>query len=127
LQKAFPASLTKPDMMCAVLHVVATVPEATTLLSKQPEPAFVARILADALNEDSILERLFDEQLLSHSFPEAQGIVWRAEFGELLPPEKSSAMLTVYSSRHWLKAMESVSDFQSNAYNDNEPWEKEHG
>lgn len=127
LHKAFPSSLANPDMMCVILQVNAVTPEATKLLTAQPEAAFVARMLADALSEDSILERLFDEQLLSHNFPEAKGIIWGADFGDHLSAASTSAELTVYSSRHWLKAMASVSDFQSSAYNDRHPLESNHG
>ena len=126
LHKAFPSSFSRPDMMQVILHVSATVSEAGELIVNPPQAAFVARMLADALSENSILERLFDEQLQAHSFPEAEGIIWHAEFGEPLLTGNSSADLTVYSSEHWLKAMESISDFQSNAYNDTKPVEKIH-
>jgi len=126
LQKAFPSHFSRPDMMRVTLHVQATSTEAGKFLVNPPQAAFVARMLADALSENSILERLFDEQLLSHSFPEAEGIIWLAEFGEQLPGESLSAELTVYSSEHWLKAMEAIENFQSNAYNDGEPGEKDH-
>jgi hypothetical protein len=48
--------------------------------STKPEPTFFVRILADGMNENCILERLFDEQLLSHHFPEAKNIIWNAEY-----------------------------------------------
>jgi len=127
LQKAFPASYARPDMMRVILQVNAAIPEAAALLSKQPEAAFVARMLADAMSENSILERLFDEQLLAHSFPEADGIIWRAEFDDQSLAENPSVRLTVYSSGHWLDAMASISDFQSNAYNDTDPGQISHG
>ena len=127
LQKTFPASYVKPDMVHLVLDVNAATPEADKLLSKKPEAAFVARMLADAMSENSILERLFDEQLISHSFPEAEGIIWSAEFSDQSQAERASARLTIYSSAHWLNAMESISDFQSSAYNDTDPKEKHHG
>jgi hypothetical protein len=56
--------------------------------------------------------------LASRSFPEAQGIVWQADFSEQSIGKDSSAILTIYSSAHWLNPMEQVSEFQSNAYND---------
>ena len=127
LQKAFPASFTKPDMLRLVLDVTAAVPEADKRLLNKPEAAFVARMLADAMSENSILERLFDEQLLAHRFPEAEGIIWSAEFSDQSQAERASARLTVYSSAHWLNAMESVSDFQSSAYNDTDPKDKHDG
>lgn len=126
LYKAIPEAFSKPDMMQVTLHVTTLEPEAKALLVKAPQAAFVTRILADGMNESSILERLFDEQLASHSFPEAKGIIWQAEFSDYTSDSNPSAHLTIYSSSHWLKAMESVSEFQSSAYNDTEH-ERNHG
>ena len=61
------------------------------------------------------------------AMPEADGIIWRAEFDDQSLAENPSARLTVYSSAHWLKALEPISDFQSNAYNDTDPRESNHG
>jgi hypothetical protein len=118
LRKTFPGLFDNPDMMRLELEVTAVTTEAAALFSKKPEPAFVTRMLADAMSENSILEGLFDEQLLAKSFPEACGIVWRCEFSDHKVELNPSVRLTIYSSRHWLKAMESVSDFKSSAYND---------
>lgn len=115
LYKAFPKSFPKPDLMQLTIQMQALKPEARKLLAEQPEAAFVTRVLADGMDENSILERLFDEQLVANSFPEAEGIIWLAQFSE---QTDSSAILTVYSSAHWLHAMEDIDEFESNAYND---------
>lgn len=117
LHQAFPKHYPKPDMLRLDLRLEALAPQAKVLLSQQPEAAFVTRVLADGMSEKSILERLFDEQLASHSFPEAEGIVWLAEYGERAA-DGASALLSVYSSEHWLDSMEDVGEFQSSAYND---------
>lgn len=127
LHKAFPASFPEPDMMRIILEVTPLKPEAVAALSKPPQAAFVARMLADAMDAHSILERLFDEQLVSHSFPEAEGIIWLTEFSEPISADKLSVELTLYSSVHWLKAMETISSFESSAYDDYDPREAEHG
>lgn len=118
LHRAFPKHFSKPDILCLTMQVKALAEEAKELLSNPPEAAFVARMLADAMDESSILERLFDEQLMSNSFDTAKGIIWQADFSQQNPGEHTSALLTVYSSDHWLNAMEGISEFQSNAYND---------
>ena len=104
--------------MQLTLHLRGLKSEAKHILERPPEAAFVARLLADGMSEDSILERLFDQQLFSHSFPEAEGIIWQAEFSDQSNPSGSSATLTIYSSAHWLEAMKTVDEFKSNAYND---------
>ena len=48
--------------------------------STKPKLNFVVRILAYGMDENYILERLFDKQLLSHHFPEAKNIIWNAEY-----------------------------------------------
>jgi hypothetical protein len=117
LYAAFPREYPKPDMMRLDLHLWAAGPAGKKLLAEPPEAAFVTRLLADGMSEKSILERLFDEQLAGRDFPEAEGIVWRAEFGEH-SADGSEAILSVYSSRHWLQAMSEVDNFPSSAYND---------
>lgn len=124
LQKALPKLFSKPDILRLTMQVSGLTPEANNILSNPPEAAFVTRVLADAMNENSILERLFDEQLASNSFPAAESIIWKADFSGQSLGQRSSAVLTVYSSDHWLGAMEEISEFQSDAYNDG-PEDKE--
>lgn len=118
LNKVFPRSFSRPYMMKLILRLQALKPEAKQLLQSPPEAAFVTRLLADGMDEHSILERLFDEQLAAHSFPEAEGIIWRADYDESPEANRDTALLTIYSSEHWLEDMESVSEFESSAYND---------
>ena len=117
LYQAFPKLYPKPDMLRLDLRLEALAPQGKELLQQEPEAAFVARVLADGMSEKSILERLYDEQLAGDRFPEAAGIVWLAQFGERAA-DGASAVLSVYSSEHWLDSMEDVDDFQSSAYND---------
>ena len=117
LYAALPGDFPKPDMMRLDLHLWAAGSAGKKLLEEPLQAAFIARMLADGMSEKSILERLFGKQLAGRSFPEAEGIIWRAELGEL-SADGSEAILTVYSSRHWLQAMEEVDDFPSSAYDD---------
>lgn len=116
LHKAFPGSVSRPDMMRVVMSLNALSEEAKALFEQPPEAAFVTRLLADGMDSSSILERLFDEQIAARHFPEAEGIIWRAEFSEAA--DSSAVDLTVYSSVHWLHDIESITDFESSAYND---------
>ena len=117
LYAAFPTRYPRPDMLRLDLRLRARSTVGKALLREPPEAAFVARVLADGMNEKSILERLFDEQLGGRNFPEAEGIIWLAEYGEPADGD-AEATLTVYSSRHWLQAMTGVDAFPSSACND---------
>lgn len=127
LRKALPKKFLKPIMTKVTLTVTGLNPEAEDLLSHPLEAPFVARILADGMEEKCILKRLFAEQLASHYFPEAYGIIWRTDVERLNSNDTVSAELTIYSSNHWLKAMHDLSDYRSNAHNDKKQKEDEHG
>ncbi len=120
LYRAFPAAFARPALMQLTLRLQPRTAEAKEILESPPEAAFVTRLLADAMDEHSILERLFDEQLRAHAFPEAEGIVWLAHYDGQADPGEASVQLTVYSSEHWLEDMESIDEFESAAYNDRE-------
>lgn len=121
LQKAFPKNFARPDALRLALRLTAHRPAATELLARPPEAAFVARLLADGMGESSVLERLFDDSLESDRFSEAGSIVWRADFSDPDPGPPPSATLAVYSSALWLKPMEEVEAFESDAHNDGAP------
>ncbi len=117
LHQAWPKVFPRPACLRLRLRLEALQKDGRELLSRPPEPAFVARVLADGMDEKSILERLFDEQLVGREFAEAEGIVWRAGFDKVTT-DGSVAVLAVYSSQHWLEDIEDVDEFRSTAYND---------
>lgn len=118
LQKAFPTRFSRPDMLRLSLLLTAHSHRAAELLDAPPAPAFVARILADGMSERSTLERLFDDSIESESFPAAAGIIWRAEFTDPEDGPPPAATLIVYSSALWLKSMEEIDTFETDAHND---------
>ncbi len=117
LHRVFPKLFPRPDCLRLRLRLTARQKDVRDVFAQPPEPAFVARVLADGMDEKSILERLFDEQLVAREFPEARGIVWRAAFDDVAG-DGAGAILTVYSSQHWLEDIEDIDEFHSNAYND---------
>ena len=120
LQRAFPRNFPRPDLMRLVLRLQPRTAEAEKILQDGLQPAFVTRLLADAMDEHSILERLFEDQLRSHRFPEAEGIVWLAICEQEAGSDGKSVRLSVYSSKPWLEDMETIDEFESAAYNDRE-------
>ncbi len=117
LHQVAPKLFPRPDCLRLRMRLTARDKDAHEVFAHAPDPGFVARVLADGMDEKSILERLFDEQLVANAFPEAEGIVWRAAFDELAA-DGHSAVLTVYSSQHWLEDLPDIDEFPSSAYND---------
>ncbi len=77
--------------------------------------SFLVRLLADGMHDDSILHRLFDEQLDGKSFPEADAIVW------IVQSETSAAdtvQVDLISSGYWLDSLRDSKTYESTAYAD---------
>jgi hypothetical protein len=73
-------------------------PEALAVFDTQPE-APLLRLLAQGMPDNTLLKRLFSEQLAGTSFPEAQDIIW-----QLRTVEKAdkTVVFEVVSSAYWL-------------------------
>ncbi|AIZ63359.1 hypothetical protein PK28_05985 [Hymenobacter sp. DG25B] len=73
-------------------------PEALAVFDNHPE-APLLRLLAQGMPDNTLLKRLFGEQLAGTSFPEAQDIIW-----QLRPMEKTdkTVVFEVVSSAYWL-------------------------
>ncbi|QNE40305.1 hypothetical protein F1C16_12405 [Hymenobacter sp. NBH84] len=82
----FQVKLTAPDA------------EALTIFDEAPE-APLLRLLAQGMPDNTLLKRLFHEQLDGTSFPEAPAIIW-----QLTPAkqEETSVVFDVVSSAYWL-------------------------
>lgn len=72
------------------------------------QEAFVARCIAAASSETSILNRLFEDQLAGGPFPEAEHLVWQIQT-EKLPAEgslRAGISLSLYSPIRWTESLE---------------------
>lgn len=109
---AFPREMDEPDAVRLIVEITAKNPEAKEILANPLDESFVVRLLAEGMDENSILKRLFHEQLDGESFPEAASIIW------IINPVNSSdqqVTIEVFSSCHWLDALKYVDDFESTA------------
>lgn len=79
--------------MCLILDISTQQQHAKHLFSEKPEADFVTRMLADGMDDHCVLERLFEDQLLSHHFPEANNIVWNAEYTDFKDGENITLSL----------------------------------
>ncbi|WBO85016.1 hypothetical protein [Hymenobacter yonginensis] len=72
--------------------------EALSIFDQQPE-APLLRLLAQGMPDNTLLKRLFHEQLDGTSFPESPSIIW-----QLTPSKKTdkSVVFDVVSSAYWL-------------------------
>jgi len=112
---AFPQVFPEPDAVCVKVAVNAVNAAAKEILAHSLIESFLVRLLADGMDDDSVLHRLFDKQLDGKSFPEADRIVWivRAE-----TTDPDTVKIEVISSGYWLDSLRGTKCYESSAYPD---------
>ena len=116
LYAAFPGVFPQPDAIHVTLEVTASSEAGQAILADSLNESLVVRMLADGMDDNSVLHRLFEEQLKGRSFPEADKIVW------ILDVDSSNApaiKIEVTSSGCWLDPLRETKSYQSTAYPDN--------
>ena len=95
--------------------------EALTLFDQQPE-APLLRLLSQGMPDNTLLKRLFQEQLAGTSFPEAPNIIW-----QLTPSQKTekSVVFDVVSSAYWLDDFKYADTYEATTQAEDVPEEAE--
>lgn len=115
LYAALPRAFPKPDAVRVNLKVTATDTPSWQSLNPSLTEALIVRILADGMERDAVLHRLYGEQLKGTSFSNAEEIVWIVE---TQPEGESGLIMNVTGSGYWLDALERTKSYSSNAYSD---------
>lgn len=115
LYAAKPQTFPKTDALRVTLKVTATNPAVGAHLSPVPTEALLVRLLADGMEANAVLHRLYGEQLRGKSFPNASEIVWitscHADSGV-------DFTIELIGSSYWLEALKRTKSYDSNAYED---------
>lgn len=112
---AMPRTFPKTDAVQLKLQVNAADKEALQLITPAPAEALLVRLLADGMEDNAVLHRLYGDQLAGPSFPNAAEVVWIMQtdtIGDL------STTVSVIGSGYWLDALERTKSYSSNAYPD---------
>jgi hypothetical protein len=112
---AFPRVFPEPDAVSATIEVSATNKAGRDILSGAINEPFLVRLLADGMDESSILNRLFEDQLRGLSFPEADNIVW---IWSVDSSDASALKIHITSSGYWLDPLRDTKSYQSTAHID---------
>ncbi len=115
LYAAFPKDFPEPDAVRVVLEVTAANAPARALLTPSLNESFLARLLADGMDGDSALHRLYGDELAGTSFPNADEIVWIVRTEAL---GTDAMKIEVISSGYWLDALNRTKTYDSSAYAD---------
>ena len=112
----FPRLFTEPDAVEVRLKIKA-LDNAPIGQLVAPSASFLCRLLNDGMNESNTIYRLFDDQISSDQFPDAEHILWEIVHNGF-DTEQRMAELTIFTSIHWIDELKGVREYMSNAYAD---------
>ena len=97
LYEAFNGKFPHPEAVRFQVKVSAMSEAELDLLHQNPEATLI-RLLVKGMPENTLIHRLFDEQLEGAAFPEAVDIIWQLKRAE---GEDKSVVFDVISSEYW--------------------------
>lgn len=77
--------------------------------------AVIVRLLSNGLDEDAILNRLYEEQITGENFPDAKNILWILKEISITEKERQ---YEITSSHLWFGELEDVGSFDAKAHAD---------
>lgn len=92
------------------------------LVNNQITDAALIRLLAQGMPENTLINRLFTEQLSSESFEEAENIIWQSE---TIIKAENEVLVKVISSKYFFQDLKYIESFEGNTHNDAEVEEEE--
>jgi hypothetical protein len=116
LHMAFPMKFRQPGAARITLNIEALNHDSAEAL-KQPDSAFVARMLADGMDDHNTIFRLYQENVEGAHFGDAEDIIWRYD-AAAYDEKAQTGTLVVYTSWNWVEELKGVEAFDSAAYND---------
>ena len=77
--------------------------------------ASVVRLLAAGMNEQAVLNRLYEDQINSETFSEAENILWQIKE---VSKSKNEIVYEIISAEFWLGALEDVEKYKAKTHAD---------
>ena len=121
LQRAFPTRFGTPDALSLTISIKARDPEGSQWLDDEPSPELIMRLLAGGMNEDAVINRLYEEELAGKQFADAKGMLWAiravndSQEGPLVQKDYS-----IISSLHWLAPLSEGDTWEARSWPDSE-------
>lgn len=114
LRRAFNGTFTEPTGVQFTVAITTSKPENFEVFADAPNAPMV-RLLAGAMDERMILNRLYADQISGDQFTEADGILWKLELISITDMESQYA---VTSSAFWFSGLEDIDSFEGKTHAD---------
>ncbi|MBC8426534.1 hypothetical protein H8E07_20655 [bacterium] len=116
LQQAFPLEYGVPDAVSVVVRLDTARDKGRVWLGDpKPDPALLARILANGMDERAVLRRLFGDSLRGARFEEAHSILWRSSRNAGM---ETAFDFTLFSSHQWFDPLKDLDSWAATAWPD---------
>jgi len=109
LYEAFNGKFPHPEAVRFQVRIRAKTPSELSIFNQNTETALI-RILVKGMPDNTLINRLFDEQLEDGEFSEAKDIIWQLKKSE---ETKTSLVFDVISSEYWFKDFKYVEPFEA--------------
>lgn len=114
LREAFNGVFAQPTGVEFMVNVVAKEAEDLAIFDQSLHASMV-RLLATGLGEDSLMQRLYEEQITGTQFPQAPGILWKLE---QTGADELSRQYKMVSSAFWFGKFANVDEFEAESHAD---------
>lgn len=114
LREAFNGIFAQPTGVEFLVNVTAGNIEEMAIFDESPCASMV-RLLANGLNDNDLLHRLYEEQIQGEQFPQAPGIVWKLQ---QVADEGLTRQFSVVSSSFWFESFAHIDEFDASSHAD---------
>ncbi len=114
LREAFNGIFAKPTGVEFVVNVTAQNSEDLAIFDESAASSMV-RLLANGMNDNALLHRLYEDQIKGNEFPQAPGIVWQLK---QLAENGLTRQFSLVSSSFWFESFEQVDEFEAFSHAD---------
>ena len=109
LYETYNGKFPHPEAVQFKVKVTAKNKEDLLVFNSQTEVPLI-RLLAKGMPKNTLINRLYDEQLEEGAFQEAKDIIWQLEKE---PIDNNTIIFSVISSAYWFKDIKYVEDFEA--------------
>jgi len=114
LRKAYNGIFTEPTGVKFTIKITAANKDSFEIFEPSKD-AVIVRLLANGLNENAILNRLFEEKIRGDNFPDAKNILWILKE---ISQTDNERQYEITSSYLWFGELENMSSFDADAHAD---------
>lgn len=114
LYEAFNGKFPHAEAVRFQVKITGKNPAGLSLFEQHPEIPLI-RLLVKGMPDNTLINRLFDEQLKENSFPEAKDIIWQLKKES---QEGSSLVFDIISSEYWFRDFKFVQAYEAETHAD---------